>query len=648
MIVPPQNSRFRLRRYFSIASGLLMLAVAMPLAYAYFYSEVREHTGLAGMRNEVLARTYANVLWPMYGEFLLSQDVGAAQRPAHESTLKLDAAFRQMSRDAPVIKIKVYNLQGVAVYSSVLREIGENKSQNIGFKSARVGSLVNELTHRGSMSATEGEIQNVDVVSSYIPIRLNGGEVTAVFELYANVTETVSRIQVVTLQLLLALLGVFLLLYLSLLAIVARADAILGRQYAALQDSEGRLRGKTSELQSEIVERQEIEQALRQSEEVAASANRAKSEFLSGMSHELRTPMNAIIGFAQLLETEPLSPLSSNQQRFVKQILKAADHLLNLINQVLDLARIESGKMPLSLEPVSLADLMDDALPMVQHLAQQHKVRSIESDCADLRVVADYGRLKQVLLNLVSNAIKYNRPDGVVRVAAAAQGDLIRIEVSDTGPGIPPDKLDDLFQPFNRLGIESADVEGTGIGLALSKRMVEAMGGAIGVQSGVGVGSTFWMTLPAAPSDLQRAAEAPGSAPSRKDRLRQDKVILYIEDNPANVMLMEEIIQRLEGLRLVCTHNAELGNAMAFQDPPDLIIMDINLPGMDGLQALQVLRGVPATAHIPVLALTANALETEVARGLAAGFDAYFTKPIQIEPFSRAMLALLAREQNGV
>jgi signal transduction histidine kinase len=644
----PLQPTFRLRRYFSIASGALMLAVVLPLAYAYYTSEVREQTAFVGLRNQVLARTYANALWPAYGEFLLREDLAPDARRAHASLLALDAQIRDMSRDVPVIKIKVYNPRGVAAYSSVLAEIGEDKSANSAFVEARDGRLVNELTHRGRISASEGEILNVDVVSTYIPIRAaQGGAVTAVFELYSDVTEAVSRIEKVTIRLLAALAAVFAVLYLSLLAIVARADAILRRQYEALKENESRLESKTRELEREILERHDVERALRHSEEVAATASRAKSEFLSGMSHELRTPMNAIIGFAQLLETEPDAPLKENQRKFVRQIMKAADHLLWLINQVLDLARIEAGKLTLSLEPVGLKALLEESLPLIQHLLAQKRIAPVALDLQVERVIADHVRLKQVMLNLLSNAVKYNREGGSVSVAATRDGPMVRIAVADTGRGIPEAQKAELFQPFSRLGIQSADVEGTGIGLTVSKHLVEAMGGSIGVESRAGEGSTFWLSLPAAPEKVEAPSGSDTPAPAwpagtgGTESPEREKVILYVEDNPANLLLMEELVRRVPGVRFVSAHNAELGIALALAERPDLVIMDINLPGMDGYQALARLRANPATAAIPVMALSANAMPSDIERGLAAGFHSYHTKPLHVSSFTRAMRAAL-------
>ena len=639
-----EPGKFRLRRYFSIASGLLMLAVVLPLAYAYYYSEIREHTIMAGMRNEMLARTYANALWPSFGAFLLREDIADAARKGDVNTKLLDERIRQMSREVPVVKIKVFNRSGKAVYSSVMSEIGEDKSGNSGFIQASKGKLVNELTYRGKMSATEGEIENVDVVSTYIPIHVGGtGEVQAVFELYSDVTQAVARIEIVTMQLLAGLVAVFLLLYLSLLAIVARADRIIQRQYLALEESETHLQAKARELEREIQERIEAEQALRRSEEVAASASKAKSEFLSSMSHELRTPMNAILGFTQLLETEPDAPLTETQKKFVHQILKAGSHLLGLIDQVLDLARIEAGKLSLSVEPVGVKALVEEALGMVQHMLSQRNITPVTVEVGDLRVAADYGRLRQVVLNLLSNAVKYNRPGGQIWVSASEAGGKVKIAVKDTGPGIPCERLDELFKPFSRLAMQSGDIEGTGIGLALSKRIVEAMGGEIGVDTTEGEGSTFWLTLPvtrpAQTAALDAKSETLGAVANAQDGI---KTILYIEDNPANLMLMQELVKRIEGVRLISAHTSELGLALAQQEQPQLIIMDINLPGMDGYQALAALRRDPLTSQILTMALSANAMKTDIARGLAAGFLRYHTKPVRVDEMTQSILDALA------
>ena len=551
-----------------------MALLIVPIGYSYYSSEVKEHIALAGLRNEVLSKTFANVLWPQFGEFLLRNDLSADQRKVEALTSALDARVKEISRELPIIKIKVYNLEGLAIYSSVLKEIGENKSTNSGFLGARNGTVVNDLTHRGQMSATEGIIENFDVVSSYIPIYAStNGKVSAVFELYTNVTDTVKRIEFITFRLILALLAGFFGLYLSLLAIIARADRILTQQYSALEENQHRLEIKSADLESQIVERQKIEQDLRLSEQVAADASQAKSEFLSSMGHELRTPMNSILSLTQLLKSEPGSPLSDRQQRFVEQMVKAGNYLLEMINQVLDLAKVGAGKLPVTPERVSLNEVVDEITPLIQNMADARLVAISKIDLANQQVTADYGRLKQVLLNLVSNAIKYNKKNGTIEITAKRQNGSVVIMIVDTGVGIASNRMGDLFEPFSRLGQVAGGSKGTGIGLILSKNIVEAMSGALHIESTEGVGTTVFVTLPAADSviaqdKVQQAVQSVTSGST--DTL---KTILYMNDDLANIELMTEIVRRLPGVRLASIHNTELGFQMALQEKPSLIII---------------------------------------------------------------------------
>ena len=393
----------------------------------------------------------------------------------------------------------------------------------------------------------------------------------------------------------------------------------------------------------DVTERKRNEQALQETnielasaKSAAEEANLAKSDFLSSMSHELRSPLNAILGFAQLMELA--SPLPTDSQKeSIAQILQAGWHLLKLINEILDLSVIESGKVSLSTESVSLAEVMSECQAMMEPQAQQLGI-SVTFPRFDnpFFVSADRTRLKQIVINLLSNAIKYNKEQGTVVVdcATSAPG-LTRISVKDSGAGLSPEKLAQLFQPFNRLGQEAGGVAGTGIGLVVTKRLAELMGGVLGVESTAGEGSVFWCELIscAAPQLVVESGEAATVDRPPVPAGARPRTLLYVEDNPANMKLVEQLIARRPDMRLLTAVNGTLGIEVARTTRPTVILMDINLPGISGVEALKVLRVDPATAHIPVVALSANAMPRDIEMGLDAGFFRYLTKPIKIKEF---------------
>ena len=393
----------------------------------------------------------------------------------------------------------------------------------------------------------------------------------------------------------------------------------------------------------DVTERKRLDQALQETNValenaklVAEKANLAKSDFLSSMSHELRTPLSAILGFAQLMESGSPSPTTS-QKRSIDQILKAGWYLLELINEILDLALIESGKLSLSLEPISLAEIVRECHAMIEPQAQKRDIRmTFPRFEIPYFVKADRTRVKQVLINLLSNAVKYNRVGGTVVVdCIASLPGRIRIRIKDTGEGLTPDKLTHLFQAFNRLGKEAGTEEGTGIGLMLSKRLVELMKGEIGVASTPGAGSVFWIDLNLT-AEPQLAVAATGPSAAAHAEIHADgrlRTLLYVEDNPANLMLVEDLIARRSDIRLLSARDGNRGVEIARASRPDAILMDINLPGISGIQALGILAEDPATAHIPVIALSANAMPHDIEKGLAAGFFRYLTKPIKVDKF---------------
>jgi PAS domain S-box-containing protein len=378
---------------------------------------------------------------------------------------------------------------------------------------------------------------------------------------------------------------------------------------------------------------------LARSKNVAEAANLAKSTFLSSMSHELRTPLNAILGFAQLLDAGSPPP-SDSQRTKLQHIIKAGWYLLELINEILDLAVIESGKLALSHEAVSLVKVIRECQVMIDPQAQKHHVQINYLPCDPTWFAyADHTRVKQVLINLLSNAIKYNRAHGSVEVQCTVTAEHIHVSIKDTGEGLSADKLAHLFQAFNRLGQEAGAEQGTGIGLVVTRKLVEMMGGRIGVESTVGVGTTFWFELLRDRTPQQPAADNPTPkklAPQARTTTAQ-RTLLYVEDNPANLTLVEKIIEDHTPLRMLSAGDGPLGVALASAHLPDIILMDVNLPGISGIEAMTILRQNPATKHIPIIGLTANAMLDEIEVGLKAGFFRYLTKPIRINELLKSL-----------
>ncbi len=419
----------------------------------------------------------------------------------------------------------------------------------------------------------------------------------------------------------------------------------------AIRDSAGVLRGYAT-LERDMSERRRVEAELNQAKATAEAANLAKSEFLSSMSHELRTPLNAILGFAQLMESDVPAP-SPGQKISIDQILQAGWYLLALINEVLDLSLIESGKLSLSSEKVSLEEVLTDCRMMMEPLAQKRGITmtfpKFEAPCF---VMADRTRVRQILVNLLSNAIKYNRVNGSIVVECVARPlGYIRLSVADTGLGLTAEKLAQLFQPFNRLGQEDGAEQGTGIGLVVTKRLVEVMNGTIGVDSTVGSGTKFWIDLVATTAPRHDFTQMPAetNAETLARAAGPVRTVLYVEDNPANLKLVTMLIARRKDLRLLTAENGNLGVELAQAHKPDVILMDINLPGISGLKVLSILSKDDATANIPMIALSANAGPRDIERGLEAGFLRYLTKPIKVDVLMETLdlgLALAATHKS--
>ena len=391
------------------------------------------------------------------------------------------------------------------------------------------------------------------------------------------------------------------------------------------------------DFSEELARRNELSTAR----EVAERASLAKSDFLSSMSHELRTPLNAILGFAQILEFD--GALSAQQKESTQEILKGGRHLLNLINEVLDLAKIESGHVTLSLETVGLKEVIDDCRRLMQPLAAAAQLTLHVQVSENAAVRADRIRLKQVILNLVSNAIKYNRKGGDigVRVVDGPSGRIL-IEVTDTGVGIAPALVPDVFQAFNRLGKDHGNIEGTGIGLSITKQLVVLMGGRVGVESQLGVGSTFWIELPAGPGEVIESLNPSALEPIHSKTTGAGRCVLCIDDNPVNLKLIAKILTKRPGIDLVTAHTPGLGIQLAMSRQPALILLDINMPGMDGYQVLEVLKTYARTKSIPIIAVTANAIPRDIEKGGTVGLAEYLTKPLDVGKFLAAVDRCLA------
>ncbi len=398
---------------------------------------------------------------------------------------------------------------------------------------------------------------------------------------------------------------------------------------------------------TDISDRKRAENEIKLAMKEAERANNAKSEFLSSMSHELRTPLNAILGFTQLLNTDTDHPLTEKQLDATEQVLKSGDHLLSLIDEVLDLAAIESGKVSLDMEAQDPTPVIESCTAIARNLAEQKGLEFYDRTAGWRlpEINIDATRFRQVLLNLLSNAVKYNRDGGTVTLFFADGEDgTVRFSVADSGRGIAEDKHAQIFSPFSRLGLENSDITGTGIGLTITRELVEAMGGTIGFESTLNLGSTFWLEFPIVSGALsvkdrgEEPAPAPAATTAAADTPPQaTHTVLCVEDNPSSLKLLESIIERIQGTAMISAHTGELGVDLAEIHQPDVILMDINLPGINGIEALYRLKASSATKDIPVIALTARASKKDKAQGLKAGFLDYLTKPINVREVTSAL-----------
>jgi PAS domain S-box-containing protein len=415
------------------------------------------------------------------------------------------------------------------------------------------------------------------------------------------------------------------------------------RREAEILDLNRRLQAARDDLERRVEERT---RDLVEARDAAEMANRAKSQFLSHMSHELRTPMNAVIGFAELLHNDAKYPLEAGQKRYTGEILKAGWHLVDLINDVLDMAKVEAGKLAVDNQPTPLAEVLRECLVLTRPMAERRSIQiNVRPELFErLMVRADRMRLKQVLVNLLSNAVKYNRESGRIDIVCQPRATTVRLGISDTGLGISAEDMSRLFRPFERFGANMANQDGTGIGLALSKRLAELMGGQIAVDSQAGVGSTFWLELEwvggAMDSTATALSSASGSGPKADDGMRL-RTVLYIEDNKINVLYLQALCASLPGIRLLPAEQPEQALSLPLADRPDLILVDVGLHGMNCLDLLARLRATPVLQSVPVVALSIGATPEEIARCQADGFAGHLTIPVQMKELQATMRRLI-------
>jgi two-component system, sensor histidine kinase len=643
---------FKLQRYFSVASAIAILTVTVALAFLYRQHAVASLTGLIETQNVVLAQSFANNIWHTYANYVKeASDLDGEALRNRPETEEINRALQELVHGLPVLKVKMYSLEGNTVYSSEFSQIGESKKGNAGFEATvRNGVPSTKSSFRERFFSFHGGVSNRHLIESYLPIQGAGGAVEGVFELYSDVTPQIDTILDNTLIVATYLLGSLGLLYAFLFLVVRHAAMIMRTQYV--------------ELEHEISERKNAEQNYKAARDDAEQANHAKSDFLAAMSHEIRTPMTGIIGMSELLED---SGLAGKQQDWAAGIHSSGQTLLSILNEILDQSKLEAGM--LEIDPVNfrLATLINNTTQLFRHRIEQ-KGLTLEVEMADdlpEYLVADSLRIGQVLSNLLSNALKFTRDGGiVVRIGhQPVSGDdyVLRVSVSDSGIGLLEHQTEKLFSAFVQADSSTSRVYGgTGLGLSISRQLVEMMGGRIGVDSVPDEGSIFWFTVNcrlASPGVSEAINTASGNnhggnhngnngATTRGGSWQATRPLrlLVAEDNEINQELIRAMFERL-GHHVSTTPDGRRAADLAAGEDFDVVVMDIRMPVMDGMEATTIIRTLPGQrGKVPVVALTADVSVGKTSEFQAAAIDAICTKPIELADLLQTINRLLADE----
>jgi signal transduction histidine kinase/CheY-like chemotaxis protein len=595
---------------------------------------------IAEADNVALTRVLANSLWPRFGPYVTSvsaADVGELQESAE--TARIRDAIEEFRHDLPVLlKVKIYNLEGITVFSSEESQIGENKSENLGFNAAAcLDKPASKISLRGKFSAFSGEVYDRTVVETYVPVRLGEGPIEGVLELYSDVTSLMEGINRAQMNLLIGLVLTFGVLYGALILIVRYADRILRNQY------------------QEILDRDED---FRREKEKAEEAAQAESEFLANMSHEIRTPMTAMLGFAQALsDADVLAQVPGQRIRMVETIRQCGDHLLHIVDRILDRARLKAGRLEVEEVPFSPTAVVEEVLSLMRPGAEAKGLAlELEVDASTPAAAeGDATRIRQILINLIGNAIKFTE-SGSIRVTLSywerPSGATLQFEVIDTGIGMSPEQIDSIFEPFTQADRATARRHGgIGLGLTISKGLTALLGGTIDVESELGKGSLFCVNVPCAVVDRARLLEESGVVSGLEGRPRSKTTeragpqlssrILLAEDNRENQELIRDILEEA-GAEVEVAENGAIAvesvrNSAKRGRPFDVILMDMQMPVLDGPEAAKTLRQMGHRG--PILALTAHAMETDRQKCLEAGCDDYLAKPVD----RRRLIRLIAQ-----